>query len=103
MKRIPKQFEVFCALWDVEQPKYVTDENDNGLLGMASYDDTTIQVARRTDKIVSLSNRDRWETFWHEVVHVIDYTLHHEESEQWGHSEVDRVGRLLAQITWSMR
>lgn len=103
MRRIPRQFEAFCALWDIEQPLYVTDENDNALCGQTCYDDTTMQIARRIGIARPFKQRDRWETFWHEVVHVIDYTLHHGDSDRWSHSEVDRVGRLLAQITWSMQ
>jgi hypothetical protein len=96
------QFEAFCALWEVVQPDRLLDENDNWLLGQCNMDDTTIEVAKRGRDGEVLKARDRFETFWHEVAHVIDFCIHHEEGG-WSHNEIDMVGRLLAQITWSMK
>ena len=102
MKKIPKSFEAFIALWEVSQPMVLFDEDDNALLGQCNVDDTTIEIARCGADGKKLKMRDRLETLGHEIAHVIDLTLHHDEKDQWSHSEVDMVGRLITQIFYSM-
>ena len=103
MRKFPKQFEAFCAIWDIEQPDVLLNEDDMQLLGQYCTDDTIIEIAKLGLDGKKLKPRDRWETLWHEIVHVLDATIHHDDNDKWGHSEIDMIGRLLAQITWSMK
>lgn len=105
MKRIPRKFDLMLSEWKViEAPSAIVTEEDGSeeeVLGVC-YSDFAHIVLGKTLSGQKLDTKKRYETLWHEIVHAIDFALHHDPEDRWSHSEVDRLGRILAQIVWTM-
>jgi hypothetical protein len=100
---LPSRFDLFCSVWRVLRPDLLLDEEDRVLLGQCDPDRSRIEVATKSPSGDVLPPRNVWETFWHEVVHAIDHSMNHDEADRMSHSAIDRMGRALAQVTWTMR
>jgi hypothetical protein len=101
MRKIPHGFTVLNSTYVVKMVDNLAEQS--GALGLWYGDDCEIEISRRGVDGKRIPAAHVWEVFWHEVCHALWDAVFPgcDHNDARVHADVDRAGRLLAQITWT--